>query len=433
MLFIAQLFPYQKKRYFRYLLINPSKIMENPPQPANESLRLEALKEYNILDTLSEKDYEDITLLAATICKTPVSLITFIDEDRQWFKSHYGTLKTETKKEYSFCAHALNSPKEALIVEDSREDKRFADNPLVKGDPYVIFYTGMPLVTPGGFALGTLCVIDHQPRKLSSEQINALEILSKQVVTLLEMRKSNITLQKTKDELEIRNKELEQFASVVSHDIKSPLSGIAMANQILNEQFSEILGKEGCDVLNVSKRSADKIQALVDGILSYYKGGEHSADVQQFNITEFFESILSLLPASKKYELEYPRNGANVTMNKTQLEQIFGNLINNSVRYNTKEVIKIEISFSEAPQQYFFSISDNGIGIAKENQEKIFTLFTTISSKALEGKAGYGIGLSTVKKIVERNGGIITLDSAPGKGTKVSFNIKKGWPVAKPI
>ena len=405
--------------------------MEYPPQPVNESSRLKALREYNILDTLSEKDYEDITLLAATICKTPVSLITFIDENRQWFKSHYGTSETETKREYAFCAHALNSPREALIVEDSRQDKRFADNPMVTGDPYVIFYTGMPLVTPDGYALGTLCVIDHQPRKLSAEQINALEILSKQVVTLLEMRKSNITLQNTKAELELRNKELEQFASVVSHDIKSPLSGIVMANQILEEQFSDVLGREGIDIVNVSKRSGEKIQALVDGILSYYKGGEHPVDTQQFNITEFFESIFSILPTDKKYDLEYPRDGANITMNKTQLEQIFSNLINNSIHYNDKDVIEIKIGFSEAPQQYFFTLTDNGIGIAKENQEKIFTLFTTIPSQAPDGKQGHGIGLSTVKKIVERNGGIITIESTPGKGTKISFNIKKGWPLGK--
>ncbi len=405
--------------------------MEYPPQPANESSRLEALRSYNILDTLSEKDYEDITLLAATICKVPVSLITFIDQDRQWFKSRYGVSVSETKREYSFCAHALNSPKEALIVEDSREDKRFADNPLVTGDPYVIFYTGMPMVNPEGYALGTLCVIDHKPRKLTGEQIIALEALSKQVVTLLEMRKSNITLQKIRDELERRNKELGQFASVVSNDIKAPLSSIVMANQILDEQFSESLGKEGSDVLDVSQRSAEKIKSLVDGILSYYKGGEHSGEVQQFNITEFFESILSALPSEKKYDVEYPRDGTNITMNKTQLEQIFTNLINNSIHYNDKEVIHIKISFSEAPQQYFFSVTDNGIGIAKENQDKIFTLFTTIPSTAPNGKPGHGIGLSTVKKIVELNGGIITIESSPGTGTKISFNIKKGWPVAK--
>lgn len=405
--------------------------MAHPPQPENESSRLEELSSYNILDTLSEKDYEDITMLAATICKTPISLITFIDKDRQWFKSHYGTAQTETIREYSFCAHALNSPKEALIIEDSRQDERFADNPLVTGDPYVIFYTGIPLINPNGYPLGTLCVLDHKPRKLEEEQITALEILSKQVITLLEMRRSNITLQKTKEELEIRNKELEQFASVVSHDIKSPLSGISMANQILNDQFKEVLGKDGIDIVDVSKRSADKIQALVDGILSYYKGGDYSGDAEEFNITEFFESILSVLPANKKYELTYPTSGAAITMNKIQLEQIFSNLISNSIHYNDNDVIKIDISFSEAPQQYFFSLTDNGIGIEKENQQKIFNLFTTLPSKAPDGETGHGIGLSTVKKIVERNGGIVTIESTPGKGTKFSFNIKKGWPLGK--
>jgi len=407
--------------------------MENPPLPANESLRLEALREYDILDSLSEKDYEDITLLAATICKTPISLITFIDKDRQWFKSHYGVSVSETKREYSFCAHALYSPHEALIVEDARKDKRFAVNPLVTGDPYVVFYTGMPLVTPDGYALGTLCVLDHQPRKLAGEQLSALEILSRQVVTLLEMRKSNITLQKIKDELEVRNKELEQFATVISRDIKAPLSGIIMANELLDEQFGEALGNEGSEVLTVSKRSTEKINSLVDGILSYYKGSEYSGDVRQFNITEFFESILSVLPANKKYELEYPQNGPDITMNKSQLEQIFSNLLSNSIQYNNEDIIKIKISFSEAPQQYFFSLTDNGVGIAKEDQEKIFTLFTTIPSGSTGKKLGYGIGLSTVKKIVEKNGGIITIESSPDKGTKFSFNIKKSWPLAKAV
>ncbi len=407
--------------------------MENAPQPLNESLRLEALREYNILDSLSEKDYEDITVLAATICKTPFSLITFIDKDRQWFKSHYGVSISETKREYSFCAHALNSPEEALVVEDARKDKRFADNPMVTGDPYVIFYTGMPLVNPDGYAFGTLCVLDHEPRKLTGEQLSALRTLSNQVVTLLEMRKSNITLQKIKDELEIRNKELAQFASVVSRDIKVPLSGIIMANQLLDEQFSEALGNEGCEVLTVSKRSTEKINSLVEGILSYYKGDEYSGDVQQFNITEFFEYMLSALPANKKYQLEYPRDSTNVTMNKSQLEQIFANLVSNSIQYNDEDVIKIKITFSEAPQQYFFSFSDNGIGIAKEDQEKIFTLFTTVPSKVLGDKTSHGIGLSTVKEIVEKNGGIITIDSTPGRGTKIYFNIKKGWPIAKTL
>ena len=403
--------------------------MTHPPQPENEALRLEELNTYNILDTLSEKDYEDITMLAATICKTPISLITFIDKDRQWFKSHYGIGQNETVREYSFCAHALNSPKEALIVEDSRQDERFADNPLVTGDPYVIFYTGIPLVNPNGYPLGTLCVLDHKPRKLEEEQLTALEILSKQVITLLEMRRSNIILQKTKEELETRNRELEQFASVVSHDIKSPLSGISMANQILVDQFQQALGEDGVDIVNVSKRSANKIQALVDGILSYYKGGDFSGDAEEFNITEFFESILSVIPANKTHEFTYPTSGAIISMNKTQLEQIFSNLINNSIRYNNSDVIKIDISFSEAPQQYFFSLTDNGIGIEKENQQKIFNLFTSIPSKAPDSATGHGIGLSTVKKIVERNGGIVTIESTPGKGTKFSFNIKKGWPL----
>ncbi len=405
--------------------------MYNPIQPADTARRLEALHAYEILDTLTEKDYDDITLLAATICKTPVSLITFIDKDRQWFKSHYGVDVPETILEYSFCMHALNTPELPLVVEDSRKDERFADNPLVTGDPYVVFYTGMPLVSPDGCALGTLCVIDHHPKKLSEEQLKALKTLSHQVVNLLEMRKFNIALQITKKELELRNKELEKFSAVVSSDIKAPLSGIIMANQILDEQYSEALGDEGLEVVNVSRRYTEKIKGLVDGMLSYYKGGDQTANAEEFYITQFFDSLFSDLPSDRKYKLDYPHGEEKINMIRSELEQIFGNLVQNSIQYNESEIAEIKISFSEAPQQYFFSISDNGIGIAKEDQEKIFNLFTTVPSQSGNDVEHHGIGLSTVKKIVEKNGGIVTIDSTPGKGTKISFNIKKGWPLGK--
>lgn len=167
----------------------------------DELNRLNALKSYEILDTLSEDEYDGITRLAAQICGTKISLITLIDESRQWFKSKHGIDARETPRELAFCNHAIQSPHSVLIIEDSTKDVRFKDNPFVNGEPNIIFYAGVPLVDKDQFALGTLCVIDNEPKKLSAAQIDALQTLSKSVINLFELRRNNIKLRKEKHEL----------------------------------------------------------------------------------------------------------------------------------------------------------------------------------------------------------------------------------------
>lgn len=175
----------------------------------DEQKRLSALKSYKILDTLSEEEYDGITRLAAQICGTKISLISLIDENRQWFKSKHGIEASETPRELAFCNHAIQTPDSVFIIEDSTKDDRFKDNPLVTQDPNVIFYAGVPLVDKDNFALGTLCVIDNEPKKLSVQQIDALQTLSKSVINLFEMRRNNLKLAEEKnvllDTLEFNN------------------------------------------------------------------------------------------------------------------------------------------------------------------------------------------------------------------------------------
>lgn len=156
---------------------------------AVERSRLAALRSYRILDTAPEAAFDDLALLAAQICDTPIALISLVDSDRQWFKSRIGTTLTGTSREVAFCSHAIRQT-ETLIVPDAHADDRFRHNPLVVAEPGIRFYAGAPLITSGGHALGTLCVIDVAPRNLTTEQREALEALRRQVVAQLELRRN---------------------------------------------------------------------------------------------------------------------------------------------------------------------------------------------------------------------------------------------------
>jgi GAF domain-containing protein len=158
------------------------------PKPPSESARLAALRAYRQLDTPPEQAFDEITALAAQVCGTPISLAVLLDTDRQWFKSRHGLAVQQTSRDIAFCAHAIMTT-DVMIVEDAKNDARFADNPLVTGEPHIRFYAGAPLVDPDGHALGTLCVIDRVPRRLAAWQQNALNTLARQVVAQMVLQR----------------------------------------------------------------------------------------------------------------------------------------------------------------------------------------------------------------------------------------------------
>ena len=161
--------------------------------PEHEVARLNALRDYRVLDTAAEAAYDDLTQVAAFVCDTPIALVSLIDVDRQWFKSKVGITASETPRDMAFCAHTILD-QIPLIVEDTSKDIRFAANPLVTGDPLIRFYAGAPLITPEGHALGTLCAIDRVPRRLTLAQTVALSALARQVVAQLELRRVSASL-----------------------------------------------------------------------------------------------------------------------------------------------------------------------------------------------------------------------------------------------
>lgn len=398
--------------------------MLQPESNAAEKQRVENLRSYSILDTMPEEDYDNLTAIAASICDTPVSLISLIDENRQWFKSKHGLDTSETLREFAFCAHAINEPGKVFAVRDARTDERFKDNPLVTGEPYVIFYTGVPLVTFEGFALGTLCVIDHKPRKLTEKQISGLKALSKQVINLLELRKIRREHEEALGKLNQQNQDLERFAYVAAHDLKMPVVNIMNMGRLFFKIFGESLDERGREILDIITNSAINLSSLVDGLLDYSKCEKVLQEKKQVILmTDIKKEIAAMFYNNPEVNINVLTTVDQIKINKSALSQILSNLILNAVKYNNKAVTKIEIGIAENASQYEFYLKDNGPGILPEHHNRIFAIFEVMVPEDRFGARGNGIGLATVKKLVDQMGGNIEVRSEAGEGACFYFNL----------
>lgn len=319
-----------------------------PEKHEREAERLALLKSYDILDTPSEQDYENLVLLASEICGTPISAITLIDEDRQWFKAYHGVDVRETDRKYSFCGHAINFTDNVFVVKDARKDERFYDNPMVVDDPHVVFYAGVPLRGPDGLPLGTLCVLDRQPKTLTESQIKALRVLSDQVKNLLDLRKKTRELEKANERLEHANRELDSFASIAAHDLKSPLNNIISMSDFLYEDYAHIIDDEGKQVIKYIKGASTTLQRLINGILDYSKSGEFSPeDKTTIILSDLYKIIAELFGAPEECTIRMHSGLDSIYANKVAVEQVLINLVGNAIKYNDKPRIEIDLYIRE--------------------------------------------------------------------------------------
>ena len=443
------------------------------PHPKNEVERLEILRQFSILDSFTERDYDDITHLASIICNTPVALISFVDDDRQWFKSHKGIDATQTPREQSFCAHAILSPNETLVVEDSREDIRFRDNPLVTGDPNIVFYAGVPLVTEDGFGLGTVCVLDTKPQKLTEAQITALKMLSRQVMNLLNIRKSNLNLKLSEAQLQLQNtnldsagkkleltieqlvserikeiatqnvelaemnKELQAFNYISSHDLQEPLRKIQTFTSLLIEKESERLSEKGNEYLAKIEGASSRMRALITDLLAYSRSTFAEKIFQKMTIHDIVERVKSNMEEEIEEEnaVVILLSDCEIYVIPYQIEQLLYNLVSNSLKFAKPGLApRVEIFCDGHCDSYYseskllkdsryakITVRDNGIGFDNAYNEKIFELFQRLGNREI--RLGTGIGLAIVKKIIDNHAGFVIANSIVDQGTTFEIYI----------
>lgn len=204
-----------------------------------EADRLAALAAYQVLDSAPEASYRDLVTIIAGICQTPISAVSLVDGDRQWFKASVGLDVNQTPRDVAFCSRTLEDPDGLFIVEDATLNPDFSSNPLVTGEPHLRFYAGAPLVSPEGHVLGSLCVMDHRPRTLNEFQKKALEGLARQVVALMELRKAALALQRQHEERDWYEQQLQD------HQVRLEYENQQLARQTLTDSLTGLINRRG--------------------------------------------------------------------------------------------------------------------------------------------------------------------------------------------
>ena len=404
-----------------------------------EKMRLEALHAYDILDTREEQDFDDLVQQAAYICQTPIAAITLVDEHRQWFKSSIGLDAKETPRAMGFCACAIKSDQQ-LIVKDARKDKRFCNSPLVTGEPFIRFYAGTPLINPGGFIIGSLCVIDRKIRTLTAEQQALLESISRQIIAQLELRSSNKALRKSNEKLLQDQQLLQQnslnktyFLSKMSHEIRTPLNGVLGMAEVL--QGTE-LAEQQSHYTQVIINSARTLYKLINNILDFALIDSDKLTIENtpFNLESMLSSITDI------FRFQLLSKGLSMTASiepgtpifllgdESRIQQVMTNFIANACKFTQhgEVIIRLSNTHQNAASnmcQLYCSVSDTGTGIEPSEIENIFDEFYQIQHPHKGNCEGIGIGLAICKQLVLRMGGDIGVHNNQGQGACFWFTV----------
>jgi hypothetical protein len=274
--------------------------------------------------------------------------------------------------------------------------------------------------------LGTICVVDTNPRHLSDDQVESLKALANQVVNLMELQKQQRELERAKNTLQQKNEELQQFAHRAAHDIKSPLKNLSLLSSYLTETQASNLDAEGKKMLDMVGRASNELETLVEGILTHSESDKALAqNSEAIELPAFFEELQVLNDPRGACDFQYPETHHTIYTNKPALKQVMTNLITNAIKYGDKSPTVIRLCFEADTQYYHFRFTDNGPGISKAYHEQIFRMFEVLSNKDRQGQKGSGIGLATVQKLVKGLGGHVSVSSEPGSGSTFKVSLPK--------
>ncbi|AEV82910.1 sensor histidine kinase and response regulator of a two component complex [Actinoplanes sp. SE50] len=391
--------------------------------------RLAALQAYEVLDTEAEHDFDDIVMLAAQLCDKPIALISLIDADRQWFKARYGTDLCEGPRAGSICSHAMYD-EDVLQVCDARRDPRFAACPTVTGAPHIRFYAGAPLISPLGKPLGTLCVADPEPGRLTDAQRHGLRVLARHVVTQLELRKYARDVHALHQRVQTAEQIKDEFIARVNHEFRTPLTSIHGYLEMLGDPELPTANRDG--FLQRVQRNSDRLLALVDDMLL---AAQVNAESREFHRVPADLAVLARTSAAANRPLAEAKGLSIVAdaaapvfadVDPRRMGQALERLILNAIKFTATGTITVTAASRDGRSMLL--VQDTGIGISPADQARVLAPFRRSADAERAEVQGLGLGLSIVKAITEGHEGEVTIVSSPGQGTTIALSLPAAGP-----
>jgi two-component system, sensor histidine kinase len=389
----------------------------------DEAARLEALQDYRVLDTPAEELFDNITRLAARIFQVPIALVTLVDEKRQWFKSRFGVPITETVRENSFCAHSIGG-EAPLLIEDARADPRFANNPLVVGSPGIRFYCGVPLRSPDGHGLGSLCVIDHHPRTVTPAEVGTLQLLARQVELDLEIRRQLWLLKDAVESQREKRHATDIQTAMLVHDLRSPLTSLTLL-----ASFVKPADDESRQALEELLTEARRMRRMLQDVLDVYlhEVGQLRARRRDIELVPFAQALAQRLARlggqrGQKILLELPESPVSINADPDLLERVLENLVINAIDHGPPDQpITLALSVTDNGRARG-EVRDRGTPIAPEDRANVFKVFQRLGLRDRpSGGGGHGLGLAFCSLAIEAHGGRIWLSAPAGGGNCFQF------------
>lgn len=425
--------------------------MPHRPAPCapDEEERVLSLEHLEVLDSAPEQGFDDVVLLATTLCDTPIALVSLVDRERQWFKACIGLPVSETHRDLAFCAHAILEPDEVLVVEDATQDPRFRHSALVLGPPHIRFYAGAPIRTDAGQPLGTVCVIDTRPRTLSDTQRTALQALARQTAALLHLRLHEAQREQRASELvdqleqaQAQHREAQEslrharrvsslgmLTASIAHDVNNLLQVLSASLQM-----AQLRARRPADVERFSQTGLQAVEQggkLIRQLLaSVRQDGPELACIDISDRIQTYHALLAgTLGESIELTLDLAARDVGVMCDEVQLQAVVLNLLSNSRdAMNGRGHVHIAtrlLQLTDDPQlndgaYLILSVRDDGPGMSQELASKVFDPFFTTK----QAGQGTGLGLAQAREFANNTGGDVRVETAPGAGTTMNLYLR---------
>ncbi|GAA1644210.1 hypothetical protein GCM10009806_11570 [Microbacterium flavum] len=389
----------------------------------DDSARVDAIARYRILGAPAEPNLEGLARLAATLCAVPTAVVNIIDDTRQHQVAAVGVAAEICRREDSMCAVVLQDARHVLVG-DARTDARFAQNPFVTGElGRIRFYASSPLVTPDGVSIGTLCVFAEDAGTLTPEQSAALDLLARQAVEVLELRRATLELARS-------NRQLAQFAGRVSHDLRNPLAAIVGQLDLAAEGLDAGALAQASRAIGRADAAATRMDEMITGLLSYARLGGEQPALTEIPVAGLIAEVIADLHTvigSTDATVEVDAADGTVVGDRALLRMLVQNLVSNAVKFSAgtapgavRPLVQIRARRDVDRPVWSLTVDDNGPGIPAELRDRVFELMERGNAGAVPG---LGIGLATCRMIVEAHGGRILVESAPAGGARVRVDL----------